>query len=46
MSTRIPPAPAHLAVQHFPERMLAVWMLDAPTIFWGLWKIVEPFVDA
>lgn len=35
-----------MLAQHFPERMLAVWMLDAPTIFWGLWKIVEPFVDA
>ncbi|KAL4434601.1 hypothetical protein ABPG77_002724 [Micractinium sp. CCAP 211/92] len=35
-----------MLAQHFPERMLSVWMLDAPTIFWGLWKIVEPFVDA
>ena len=22
----------------FPERMAVVWMLEAPTIFWGLWK--------
>ncbi|KAL4447465.1 hypothetical protein ABPG75_004684 [Micractinium tetrahymenae] len=35
-----------MLAQHFPERMLGVWMLDAPTIFWGLWKLVEPFVDA
>ena len=23
----------------FPERVLAIYMVDAPTIFWGLWKV-------
>ncbi|KAI3429661.1 hypothetical protein D9Q98_005746 [Chlorella vulgaris] len=31
--------------QHFPERILDIWMLEAPTIFWGLWKLVSPFID-
>ncbi len=31
--------------QHFPERILDIWMLEAPTIFWGLWTLVSPFID-
>lgn len=31
--------------QHFPERVVEIWMLEAPTIFWGIWKLVSPFID-
>ncbi|PSC75080.1 CRAL TRIO domain-containing [Micractinium conductrix] len=34
-----------MLAQHYPERMSAVWMLEVPTIFWGIWKLVEPFID-
>lgn len=30
---------------YYPERMHAVWFYDAPTIFWGTWKLVSPFLD-
>lgn len=32
--------------EYYPERMHAVWFYDAPTIFWGTWKLVTPFLDA
>lgn len=30
---------------YYPERLHAVWFYDAPTIFWGTWKLVTPFLD-
>lgn len=30
---------------HYPETIGSLWFFDAPTIFWGLWKVVSPFVD-
>lgn len=31
--------------QHFPECLSELWFLNAPFIFWGLWKIVSPFIN-
>jgi hypothetical protein len=31
---------------HFPERIQRIVMLDAPIIFYGLWKIVSPLIDS
>ncbi|PRW60436.1 random slug 5-like isoform A [Chlorella sorokiniana] len=36
----------HMLAEHFPERIATVWMLDAPAIFGGLWKVVSPFIDS
>ncbi len=30
---------------HFPERLSQLWFLNAPFIFWGLWRIVSPFIE-
>ena len=30
----------------FPERLSQLWFLNAPFIFWGLWRIVSPFIEA
>lgn len=30
---------------HYPERIGSLFFFDAPTIFWGLWKVVKPFID-
>jgi len=29
---------------HYPERLDAFWFLNAPTIFWALWRFVGPMV--
>ncbi|KXZ55372.1 hypothetical protein GPECTOR_3g50 [Gonium pectorale] len=34
-----------LLQNHYPERLHKVWLLDAPTIFYKLWKILLPFID-
>ncbi|GMH34079.1 hypothetical protein BSKO_01913 [Bryopsis sp. KO-2023] len=31
--------------KHYPERLEAVWLYNAPTIFWTVWKVLEPFLD-
>lgn len=31
--------------QHYPERLAALYFINAPLIFWGLWKLVSPLVD-
>lgn len=30
---------------HFPERLSQLWFLDAPFIFYGLWRCVSPFIE-
>lgn len=30
---------------HFPERLSQLWFLNAPFIFWGLWRLVSPFIE-
>ncbi|KAK9798213.1 hypothetical protein WJX73_007072 [Symbiochloris irregularis] len=35
-----------LLANHYPERLGKLWMLDAPGIFYALWKVVSPFVDS
>lgn len=30
--------------QHYPERLGELWFLNAPFIFWGLWRVVSPFI--
>jgi len=29
---------------HYPERLHTIMMVDAPWAFWGLWKMVTPFL--
>lgn len=31
--------------QHFPESLSELWFLNAPFIFWGLWRVVKPFIQ-
>ena len=31
--------------QHFPESLSELWFLNAPFIFWGLWRVVSPFIQ-
>jgi hypothetical protein len=30
---------------HYPERLSELWFLNAPFIFWGLWKVVAPLIQ-
>ncbi|CAM6105121.1 unnamed protein product [Calypogeia fissa] len=30
---------------HYPERMQKMYVLHAPYIFWGAWKILSQFID-
>jgi len=30
---------------YYPERLGRVYVLNAPTIFWGAWKVMVPFLD-
>lgn len=30
---------------YYPERLNAMFMFNAPRIFWAAWKVVSPFVD-
>ncbi|GBF97594.1 hypothetical protein Rsub_10730 [Raphidocelis subcapitata] len=34
-----------LVASHYPERLAKVFILDAPTIFWVLFKAISPFLD-
>lgn len=34
-----------LLQSHFPERLGRMVFLDPPVIFWGVWRVVSPFVD-
>lgn len=29
-----------LLQSHYPERLSALWFLNAPFIFWGVWRLV------
>ncbi|CAL8470218.1 g9760 [Coccomyxa elongata] len=33
-----------LLQSHYPERLSALWFLNAPFIFWGVWRLVRPFI--
>ena len=36
-----------LLQSHYPERLHALWFLNAPFIFWGVWRMVSfPFQKA
>jgi hypothetical protein len=30
-----------LLQSHYPERLCALWFLNAPLIFWGVWRLVS-----
>ncbi len=30
---------------HYPERLAALWFLNAPFIFWGVWRLVSPCTE-
>ena len=30
-----------LLQSHYPERLHALWFLNAPFIFWGVWRMVR-----
>lgn len=32
--------------RHFPERLRAIYLLDASWVFHGAWHLIEPFIDA
>ena len=31
---------------NYPERLHQVYVVDAPVVFWALWSLIKPFVDA
>lgn len=31
--------------QHFPESLSELWFLNTPMLFYGLWKVVSPFIQ-
>ncbi|KAL4437423.1 hypothetical protein ABPG75_004562 [Micractinium tetrahymenae] len=35
-----------LLQNHYPERLNSLYFLNAPLLFWGVWRIVSPFVHA
>ena len=35
-----------LLQSHYPERLAALWFLNAPFIFWGVWRLVSPSWEA
>jgi CRAL/TRIO domain len=47
-STAAAPGPRQVPLLlqgQFPERLSQLWFLNAPFIFWGLWRIVSPFIE-
>ena len=34
-----------LLAAHFPERLAKMTFVDAPYMFWAVWRVVAPFVD-
>lgn len=34
-----------LLQNHYVEQLAQLVMVGAPTIFWGLWRVVSPFID-
>ncbi|GMH32429.1 hypothetical protein BSKO_00263 [Bryopsis sp. KO-2023] len=34
-----------LLQRHYPERLACLWFLNAPFIFWGVWRVVSPFIN-
>lgn len=34
-----------LLQSHYPERLAALWFLNAPFIFWGAWRVISPFIN-
>jgi hypothetical protein len=35
---------ATMMTQHYPERLDALYMVGAPAVFWGLWRLLQPFI--
>lgn len=35
----------HMLQQHYVEHLDKLYMVNASSIFWGLWKVVSPFID-
>lgn len=35
-----------LLQNHYPERLNSLYFLNAPLLFWGVWRVVAPFVHA
>lgn len=33
-----------LLQSHYPERLYRLYFINAPFIFWGIWRVVSPFV--
>jgi len=31
--------------KHYPERLAILWFLNAPFLFWGVWRLISPFVN-
>ncbi|CAD7695511.1 unnamed protein product [Ostreobium quekettii] len=31
--------------KHYPERLAVLWFLNAPFLFWGVWRLISPFVN-